>query len=80
MKKLYWLHELIFLDHCATINGTTKPMQCTVWGLIVGEDKDAYYVANWMSGGVVDENSNTNTILKKTIIKMKKLARINLPS
>ena len=76
--KQEWLYQIEFLDHCSTINGMNKPILCTVWGLIATQDKHAYYVVSWIADGVIDENCNTNTILKKTVTKMTKLVKVSL--
>ena len=76
VKRLFWLQEVRFLDHCSTINGITEPIECIAYGVIVGEDKKCIFLANWISNGTVDENINSNTILKSAITKTKRLARV----
>lgn len=67
------LVRIDFLDHCATVGGMSSPIECTVWGILIHEDKRAYYIAHWIAGGTIDDNTDTHTILKSAVKKFKKL-------
>jgi len=73
-----WLVEIRFLDHCQTTGGISSPIECRVWGLLVHEDKDAYYLAHWVSDNEIDENTDSHTILKKVVSKVIRLSRIRI--
>lgn len=70
MKKS--IVKITFLDHCITVGGMQPPIECTVYGLLVGEDKKTYYVCTWMAGEAIDENADVYSILKSTVKKIKK--------
>lgn len=69
------LVEIQFLDHCHVVGGIQKPIPCTVYGLLVGEDEDAYYVCSWIAGDELDDNADTYAILKKAVKKFKKIRK-----
>lgn len=69
------LVKITFLDHCTTIGGVSFPIQCVVYGILFSEDKDAYYVASWISDNKIDDNTDCNTILKKTVKKIEKIRK-----
>lgn len=71
MKKK--LVKVVFLDHCVSIGGCQPPVECTVYGLLVGEDKNAYYVCSWLAGDTVDENADVYTILKKVVTMIRSI-------
>lgn len=73
-----WLVEIKFLDHCQTTGGVSQPMECRVWGLLIHEDKDAYYLVHWVSNDEVDENTDSHTILKKVVSKVRRLSRVRI--
>ena len=63
-----------FLDHTMASGDEAGLIQCDVWGLLVGETKNAYTVATWVCGGAVkNHNTEVFTILKHKGLKIKKL-------
>ncbi len=61
-----------FYDHSRTVKGgLCPPMVCEVKGDLMGECKHAYYIVTWVSDGRIDENTDSYTILKSTVIKMR---------
>lgn len=67
--------EVEFLDHCVSEGSNVRPIPCVVVGTLVGECKDAWYVASWLAEGQVDDNMTSFTILKKVVTKMTTLYR-----
>jgi hypothetical protein len=74
-RKTTYLVKVTFLDHCLTKSGVSPPIECVLYGLLIGQDKDAYYIASWIACGEIDENSDTHTILKSAVKKMKKISK-----
>jgi hypothetical protein len=55
--KKGWLVEITFLDHVCTTNGMAPPILCRAIGELINEDKDAFYLASWLT----EESDHTNT-------------------
>lgn len=66
MKK-GWLVEITFLDHVCTTGGVNPPIVCRAIGELVSEDKDAFYLASWMTEEGDSHNLDSHTVLKSTI-------------
>ena len=62
-----------FLDHAMNEGVDWRAIPCTAVGMLVGEDKDCYYVASWVSEDTLDHNMESFAILKKVITSMKTL-------
>lgn len=62
-----------FYDHVAVISGMENPIKCVAYGVLVGENKLAIFIGNWVCNNDVTDMNNidTITILKSTIIKKK---------
>ena len=72
------LVKITFLDHCTTLGGINKPITCIVFGLLISEDKTAYYVASWIAENKIDENTDTSTILKSAVKKIERIRKEKL--
>jgi hypothetical protein len=73
------LVEITFLDHCMNDGVNLAPIPCSVTGTLIGECKDAWYVATWLADGQTDQNMESFTILKKVVIKMHRLVKRGVP-
>ena len=69
MKIIY----IKFLDHGYFSGYEAKPLECEVVGMLIKEDRQAYYVATWISDGIVDENTEQYVILKACVKELKRL-------
>lgn len=68
---------ITFYDHSRTLRGgVNPPMVCELKGDLIGECGIAYYLATWISDGQVDDNTDSYTILKSTVIKLRYLKRV----
>lgn len=65
------LIRIRFLDHIASIGGIHPPALCTVFGILIGQDKEAFYVASWLTEDNTEENSDSHTIIKSTVKEIK---------
>jgi hypothetical protein len=64
---------LKFLDHSQCPGDQAGPIECEMWGLLVGEDKNCYLIASWVcAGNPADANSEVFSVLKKTVLKLRK--------
>ena len=70
MKTSKLVH-LKFLDHAYFSGYEAKPLECEVFGRLYKEDKDAYYIATWISDGILDDNTEQYVILKSAVTKKK---------
>lgn len=70
VKKGYLL-EIVFLDHVCTTGGLVAPLQCRVIGELINEDKQAFYLASWLTDENDSQNWDSHTILKSTIKKIR---------
>jgi len=61
------LVEITFLDHVCTTGGMVPPVVCRAIGEIINEDKDAYYLASWLTDETDYTNIDSHTVLKSTI-------------
>lgn len=59
-----------FLDHCMNDGLDLKPITCKAVGVLVAQDRKAYYVASWLAGEEIDHNMESFTILKSAVTKM----------
>lgn len=64
--------EITFLDHVATTGGVAEPILCRVIGEVIGEDKQAYYTASWLTVDNDTHNLDSHTILKSAIKSIRK--------
>ncbi|NDC22525.1 MAG: hypothetical protein EBZ49_00120 [Proteobacteria bacterium] len=72
------LLEIVFLDHACTVGGLSSPILCRAIGELVNEDKQAYYLASWMTEENDVTNLDSHTVLKstiKTIVKIRSKKR-----
>lgn len=71
--KLGQVVHLVFDDHC--MGGKPgEPIVCEVFGRIVEKNEKYVTVASWLEyGGKVDDNSETFTIVRSTIKKVRVL-------
>lgn len=59
--------EVVFLDHVASVGGLSRPLECRVIGELVNQDKQAIYLASWITEESDTSNLDSHTILKSTI-------------
>jgi hypothetical protein len=69
--KKGWLVEIIFLDHVCTTGGMVPPIVCRAIGEVINEDKDAFYLASWLTEESDHANIDSHTVLKSTIKSVK---------
>lgn len=69
------LVEIKFLDHCVNQGADIRPIECAVVGTIVGQCRNAWYVASWLAEGEVDANMESFSILKKVVKSITPLSR-----
>lgn len=69
--KLGYLLEIKFLDHVCTTGGLAQPILCRAIGELINEDKNAYYIASWLTEDSDHQNWDSHTILKSTIKKIR---------
>jgi hypothetical protein len=77
-SNVRWLVEITLWDHCSTTGGLSDPIPCKAWGILAAHDKLAYYLVHWAAGGEIDDNADSHTILKSTVIALKKIAKVRL--
>lgn len=70
--------EIVFLDHVTMTGGLVEPIQCRVIGQIVNQDKQAYYLASWLTDENDVHNWDSHTILRSTIKKIRILEKKKL--
>lgn len=70
VKKGY-LVEIRFLDHVCTAGGLVAPIECRAIGEVINEDKQALYIASWLTEEGDFQNWDSHTILKSTIKKVR---------
>lgn len=77
MKKK-WLVHVQFLDHCYSDAGSAAPIMCSVFGLLLKEDKHAYYLASWYSHAEAPDSTEHDvyTILKSATVSLKKVIKV----
>lgn len=75
MKKKPRIVRIRFLDHCKTINGVDNSLECEVYGVLFKEDKKHYFIASWLANGQIDENTDSYSILKSTVLKVTTLGK-----
>lgn len=73
--KAKYIVRVDFLDHVSTTGGVTEPIPCTAYGLLIAEDKNAYYISSWISDNKVDDNTDSHTILKSAVKKLTKIKK-----
>ena len=73
--KIPALALIEFLDHSKCTGEMASPISCEVIGMVHKEDKDAYYVASWVSDKVIDVNTEQFCILKSTVKRVTLLSR-----
>ena len=65
-----------FYDH-SMVNGNEtqdlEPIICEVYGVIYKETKLAYYIASWVTNGILDHNTEQFVILKSAVLKVRRL-------
>lgn len=59
--------EVTFYDHVASVGGISEPICCRVIGELVNQDKQALYLASWITESSDVSNLDSHTILKSTI-------------
>lgn len=59
--------EVVFLDHVASVGGLSLPLECRVIGELVNQDKQALYLASWLTQENDTTNLDSHTVLKSTI-------------
>jgi len=64
------LVEVTFLDHVCTTGGMAAPIRCRAVGELLGEDKQAYYIASWLTEEGDYQNLDSHTILKNVVEKI----------
>jgi len=75
----YPLTQIDFLDHAQGTN-RDKAVRATVWGLLVKEDDESYYVLSWGCDNDIDsENSDVYIILKCAVVDMETVCEIEWP-
>ncbi len=74
MKKKPKVVKIDFLDHSQTTGGISRSIPCTVYGLLYATTKTEYLIVTWLCEGNIDvQNSDTYSIVKKTVTSMKVL-------
>lgn len=69
--------EIRFLDHAQCMGEDVTPIPITVYGLLIKETEDAYHVASWLTGNVLNGDQNEGfAIVKHKGIKLRVLAKI----
>lgn len=69
--KRGYLLEIEFLDHVCTTGGMVAPINCRAIGELINEDKQAYYIASWLTEENEHHNLDSHTILKSTVRKLR---------
>ena len=69
--KRGYLVQIVFLDHVCSTGGLVEPIECRVIGEVINEDKQAYYLASWLTEDNDVHNWDSHTILKSTIKKIR---------
>lgn len=69
--KRGYLVEIEFLDHVCTTGGLVAPIQCRAIGELINEDKQAFYIASWITEDSDTHNWDSHTILKSTVKKIR---------
>lgn len=64
------LVEIHFLDHVCMVGGLVAPIQCRAIGELINEDKQAFYIASWITEEHDSHNWDSHTILKSTVKKI----------
>ncbi len=59
--------EVVFLDHVASVGGLSYPLRCRVIGELVNQDRQALYLASWLTEENDTANLDSHTVLKSTI-------------
>lgn len=73
MKKIPEVH-ITLLDHTEGKPEAKGLGPCGVWGLLLEEDEDAYYVTSWCCEGEFDNHNNlVFTISKPDVISIRYL-------
>lgn len=72
-KKKCPIVRVYFTDHCQATGGEAELAKCQVFGVLIKETPEAYYVASWVADGVVDNNTDSYAILKHKGIKLERL-------
>lgn len=68
--------EVSFLDHVCTSNGVGSPIRCRAIGEVLNQDKNALYIASWLTDQENDfDNMDSHTILKTAIFKINVLKK-----
>lgn len=65
--KLRDVLEITFYDHVASVGGISEPLLCRVIGELVDHDKQAYYLASWLTESSDVSDLDSHTILKSTV-------------
>lgn len=61
------------LDHSHSDGDSIRLLPIDVFGVLLKEDKQAYYIASWLADGVVDQNAECFSILKHKGLKLKRV-------
>lgn len=73
MKKGPIVH-IEFLDHAQCSGDDLKPAKIDLFGILVHEDKEAYYVASWIcDNDRFDSNTDCYCVIKHKGLKIKRL-------
>ena len=61
--KMYPVVCLKFKDHAQS--GSSEQVQCKIWGLLVSQDEEYYYIHQWVTNGDLsdEENNDVSSIM-----------------
>jgi hypothetical protein len=71
MKKGPIVH-VEFYDH-AQDDGDVALAKIDLYGILVKEDKRAYYIASWIADNIVDHNTDCYAVLKHKGLRIRRL-------
>ena len=67
--------EVTFLDHACTVGGLSDPITCRAIGEFVHQDKNAIFIASWITEENDLHNADSHTILKAVIKNLRVLRK-----
>jgi hypothetical protein len=70
MKKHYHVVEARFHDHAELKGNTLESLDCIVWGVLIKEDPEYYYIMHWATNcDPNDSETEVWGIKKKALTK-----------
>jgi len=78
--KLFDIVMIDFWDHCVHSGDGVKEVPCTIFGLLIRENKSSYHIMNWGAcRNWRNENTRIDVVLKKTVVRYTVIDDVSWP-